>query len=91
MHRRIAAAEIARTLTARGHTNTLTGPAWRPGYRAPQASPKTVRLWHDGPDETEHLDRYAEVLREAGYTVTVEQSARQRPRIKITRQGEEQP
>lgn len=63
MHQRVFAAEVARALTARGHTNSLTGRAWRPGHRATQASPKTVRLWHDGPDEQNHLDRYAQALR----------------------------
>lgn len=89
MHRRIAAANVAQALTARGHTNALTGPTWRPGHRAQQASPKTVRLWHDGPDETEHLDQYAASLRAAGYTVTAEQPAGKRPSLRITRQGEE--
>lgn len=90
MHHNITAAEIARALTARGHTNTLTGPAWRPGHRATQASPHTVRLWHDGPDETAHLDQYAGALRTAGYTVTVEQPAGKRPRLRISRHAQEQ-
>ncbi|MER7801217.1 hypothetical protein ABTX71_12890 [Streptomyces parvulus] len=89
MHYCIAAAEIARKLTARGHTNSLTGPTWRPGHRATQASPKTVRIWHDGPDEQQHLDQYAEVLRAAGYTVTAERSANKRPRIKVTKHDKE--
>lgn len=89
MHQRIFAAEIARTLTARKHTNALTGPTWRPGHRATQASPRTVRLWHDGPDEQDHLDRYAQALQAAGYTVTTEQPAAIRPRLRITRQTKE--
>lgn len=83
MHHRIAAAEVARTLTARGHTNSLTG------HRAVQASPTTVRIWHDGPDETEHLDQYATALQAAGYTVTAERPAGKRPSLKITRQTKE--
>ena len=89
MHRRLAAAEIARTLTAHGHTNSLTGPTWRPGHRVTQASPSTVRTWHDGPDETDHLDRYATALRTAGYTVTTERTAGKRPTLRITRQTAE--
>ncbi|UPZ27692.1 hypothetical protein MUK60_07570 [Streptomyces sp. LRE541] len=87
MHHRIAAAEIARTLTARGHTNSLTGETWRPGHRAVQASPTTVRIWHDGPDEPDHLDQYAAALQAAGYTVTAERPAGKRPSLKITRQS----
>jgi hypothetical protein len=86
MHQRVFAAEIARTLTARGHTNSLTGPAWRAGHRVTQASPKTARLWHDGPDEPDHLDRYAAALRAAGYTVTAERRAGKRPSLRITHQ-----
>ncbi|WAL93954.1 hypothetical protein [Streptomyces sp. Je 1-369] len=89
MHQRVFAAEVARALTARGHTNSLTGRAWRPGHRATQASPKTVRLWHDGPDEQNHLDRYAQALQAAGYTVTAEHPAAARPRLRITRQTKE--
>ncbi|GAQ52091.1 hypothetical protein [Streptomyces acidiscabies] len=87
MHCRIAAAEIARTLTARGHTNSLTGPAWRPGHRATQASPRTARIWHDGPNEADHLDQYADALRTAGYTVTAEHPAGKRPSLRITQQA----
>jgi hypothetical protein len=86
MHYCLAAADIARKLTARGHTNSTAGPAWRPGHRATQASPKTVRIWHDGPDEQTHLDEYAVALRAVGYTVTVERPAGKRPRIKVTKQ-----
>lgn len=89
MHCRITAAEIARTLTARGHTNSTTGPVWRPGHRATQASPKTVRLWHDGPDELEHLARYADALRASGWTVTLEHPAGKRPALRITYQDKE--
>lgn len=91
MHHRIAATEVARGLTARRHTNSLTGPEWRPGHRATQASPTTVRIWHDGPDEQQHLDRYATALRAAGYTVTAEQSARKRPSLRVSRQTKETP
>lgn len=89
MHCRIRAAEIARSLTARGHTNSLTGLVWRAGHRATQASPKSVRLWHDGPDEPDHLDRYAVALRTAGYTVTVERPVGKRPSLRITHQTTE--
>lgn len=68
MTSRVAAAEIAQHLTARHHTNATTGPAWQPGFRTVQASPYTVRLFHDGPDEVHQLDQYAPVLREKGYT-----------------------
>lgn len=87
MHSRLFAAEIAHTLTVRGHTNSLTGPTWRPGHRCTQASPKTVRIWHDGPDEQPHLDRYATALRTAGYTVAAEHPAGKRPRLRITMQA----
>ncbi|MEU9792914.1 hypothetical protein AB0E27_20190 [Streptomyces sparsogenes] len=80
----IAAADVARHLTARRHTNSTTGPTWRAGFRAQQASPRTVRIWHDGPDETEHLDQYAQVLRAAGYTVTSERAKTKRPALRIT-------
>lgn len=86
MHQRVFAADVARALTARGHTNSLTGPTWRPGHRATQASPKTARLWHDGPDEQQRLEQYASALRAAGYTVTAEHPAGKRPRLRITRQ-----
>jgi hypothetical protein len=82
----ITAAEIARHLTNHGHTNTTTGPAWQPGYRPVQASPRTIRIWHDGPDETHHLDQYTETLRAAGYTVTAEPGTdSRRPTLRITR------
>ncbi|MEU9333169.1 hypothetical protein AB0D49_08385 [Streptomyces sp. NPDC048290] len=88
MHCRVVAAVIARTLTAQGHTNALTGPSWQPGHRATQASPTTARVWHDGPDETDHLDQYANALRAAGYTVTTERAAGRRPSLRISRQKE---
>lgn len=86
MHYRLPAAEIARALTARRHPDATTGPAWRPGHRATQASPTTVRLWHDGPDETDHLTQYADILRRLGYTVHTERPAQKRPRLRITLQ-----
>ncbi|MFF8656783.1 hypothetical protein [Streptomyces huasconensis] len=89
MHQRIYAAEVARALTARGHANSLTGPTWRPGHRSTQASPRTARLWHDGPDEPAHLDQYAQALRAAGYTVTAEHPHASRPRLRVTRQTKE--
>ncbi|MGW1015620.1 hypothetical protein [Streptomyces niveus] len=87
MHCRVFAADIARTLTARGHNNSQAGPTWRPGHRATQASPTTARIWHDGHDEAEHLDQYATALANAGYTVTPERAAGKRPSLRITQQG----
>lgn len=85
MTRTIIAAEIARHLTAARHTNTITGPSWQPGFRAQQASPRTVRLWHDGDGEQGHLDQYATVLRAKGYTVIPERGTlRRRPALRIT-------
>jgi hypothetical protein len=85
MTRRITAYEIAQHLTRAGHTNALTGPVWRPGHRAQQASPRTVRVWHDGPDETQHLDQYAARLRLKGYTVIPERgTTRRRPALRVT-------
>ncbi|MFG3085095.1 hypothetical protein [Streptomyces parvulus] len=89
MHYRIPASEIARKLTARGHNNTLTGPTWQPGHRAAQASPTTVRVWHDGPDEQAHLDEYAGILRTAGFTVTAERPSGKRPSLRISQQTKE--
>ncbi|MFD7996863.1 hypothetical protein [Streptomyces mexicanus] len=89
MHQRVIAAEIARTLTARSHTNSLSGPTWRPGHRVAQASPRTARLWHDGPDEQHHLDQYTVVLRATGYTVAAERPAGKRPSLRVTRQTKE--
>lgn len=86
MHCRVTAAEIARTLTARCHPNALTGAEWRPGHRATQASPRTVRVWHDGPDEAARLDQYADALRKAAYTVTHERTTGKRPALRITKQ-----
>ena len=80
----ITAAEVAHDLTGR-HTDSTTGPAWRPGFRAQQASPRTVRLWHDGDAEQDHLDRYAETLRAKGHTVILERGhLRRRPTLRIT-------
>ncbi|MEU2730080.1 hypothetical protein ABZ650_20425 [Streptomyces griseoviridis] len=87
MHERVFASDITRTLTARRHPSSTTGPTWRPGHRVAQASPRTARLWHDGPDEPRHLDQYAGALRAAGYTVTPEHAAGRRPALRITRQA----
>lgn len=86
MHYRIFAAEVARTLTASGHINALTGPVWRPGHRVTQASPSTARIWHDGRNEANHLDQYAGALSAAGYTVTAERTSGKRPSLRITQQ-----
>ncbi|NED73350.1 hypothetical protein G3I51_13555 [Streptomyces sp. SID9944] len=48
------------------------------------SSPRTVRIWHDGPDEQRHLDQYATVLRALGYTVTAERPKGRRPRVRVT-------
>lgn len=87
MTRTLAAADIARILTAHHHNNATTGPTWAPGFRVQQASPRTTRIWHDGPDETEHLDQYTALLRTRGYTVTTERKAGTRPRIRVTEPG----
>lgn len=82
----ITAAEIATELADHGHTNATAGPAWQPGYRTHQASPRTIRCWHDGPDETDHLGKYTETLRSLGYTVTPEPGTdSRRPTLRITR------
>ncbi|MFK0140682.1 hypothetical protein [Streptomyces murinus] len=85
MTSRVYAADIAHHLTDAGHTNTMRQPAWTPGYRAQQASLHTTRIWHDGPDEQQHLNQYAQVLRTAGYTVTAEHTDGKRPTIRATR------
>jgi hypothetical protein len=76
---------VADTLRDAGHTDSTKGLAWRPGYRVTQASPRTVRLWHDGPNEQDHLDQYARVLRCKGYYVTMEKPKGKRPRVKVSR------
>lgn len=87
MFRRIAAAEITRHLTRAGHTHSSATDTWQPGHRAQQASPTTIRIHHDGPDEADHLDRYVHTLRALGYTVTTEQRAGRRPSIRVTHRG----
>lgn len=82
--RRLPAYRVADDLREAGHPDATRGPAWRPGHRVTQASPKTVRLWHDGPDEQERLDQYVGVLRALGYYTTLEQPSGLRPRIRIT-------
>jgi hypothetical protein len=84
MTRCLPAFRVADDLHAAGHTDSTKGTAWRPGYRVTQASPRTVRLWHDGPDEQAHLDEYARLLRRKGYYVTVERPVGKRPRVKVT-------
>lgn len=76
---------VADHLRDAGHTDSTQGITWRPGYRVTQASPRTVRLWHDGPDEQQHLDQYARVLCRMGFYVTVERPKGKRPRVKVTR------
>lgn len=82
--RSIRATDVATHLTRARHTDSTKGPEWQAGHRATQASPKTVRLWHDGPDEQQHLDQYARTLRGLGYNVTAERPKGKRPRLRIT-------
>ncbi|MEC3995041.1 hypothetical protein VSR01_16470 [Actinacidiphila sp. DG2A-62] len=82
--RRIRACDVAHDLTAAGHSDATRGPAWTPGHRAVQASPRTVRCWHDGPDEQAQLDLYAVALRTRGYTVTPERGKAKRPALRVT-------
>ncbi|MFF9199988.1 hypothetical protein ACF09L_32755 [Streptomyces sp. NPDC014779] len=84
MTSRVYAATIATHLTDAGHTSSETGPAWAPGFRVAQASPYTTRIHHDGPDEQQHLDAYADALRALGYVVTAEHPDGRRPRIRAT-------
>lgn len=84
MTSRIHANDIAHHLTAAGHTNGDARPAWAPGFRVAQASPRTVRIHHDGPDEQHHLDQYAQTLRSLSYIVTAEKPTGRRPRIRAT-------
>lgn len=84
MTRCITACEATIHLRAAGHTDSTRGPAWTPGYRATQASLRTVRIWHDGPDEQRHLAQYTQTLRAAGFTVTAERQRGKRPRIRVT-------
>ncbi|WP_411130137.1 hypothetical protein [Streptomyces sp. x-19] len=81
---RTRACDVAHYLTAVGHPDSTRGPAWRPGHRATQASPRTVRCWHDGPDEQAYLDQYAAVLRTGGYTATLERAKGKRPALRVT-------
>ncbi|MFF7946990.1 hypothetical protein [Streptomyces griseorubiginosus] len=76
---------IADNLRDAGHADSTKGTCWRPGFRVTQASPRTVRLWHDGPDEQQHLDAYTRVLLRKGYFVTVETPKGKRPRVRVTR------
>ncbi|MGS2592052.1 hypothetical protein [Streptomyces hebeiensis] len=84
MSRRTTAREVADALAGHGHADSVHRTAWTPGYRTQQASPRTVRCWHDGPDEQQHLDQYAAILRTAGYAVTPERPPGSRPRLRIT-------
>jgi hypothetical protein len=85
MTSRITARDVADHLATTGHTDSTRGPNWTPGHRTQQASPRTIRIWHDGPDEQHHLDQYTPVLQAAGYTVTVERPRGRRPALRVTR------
>ncbi|WP_051797707.1 hypothetical protein [Streptomyces sp. NRRL S-337] len=80
----IRACDVAHDLTRAGHPDSTRGTAWRPGHRATQASPRTVRCWHDGPDEQAHLHQYAARLQARGYTVTLERRKGRRPALRVT-------
>ncbi|EDY43947.1 hypothetical protein [Streptomyces sp. SPB074] len=84
MTRSIPAYAVTDTLTDHGHPSSTHRHTWAPGHRVHQASPRTIRLWHDGPDEEQHLDEYAVLLRAAGYIVIAERPAGQRPRLRVT-------
>ncbi|GAA4823967.1 hypothetical protein [Streptomyces ziwulingensis] len=84
MTSRLPAFRVADVLAAAGHTDATRGLSWRPGFRATQASPRTVRIWHDGQSEAQHLARYVATLRPLGYYVTAERPAGLRPRIRVT-------
>lgn len=80
----IIANDVAVRLTNARHINAVRRSAWAPGFRVGQASPRTVRIWHDGPDEQLHLDAYAVTLNAAGYTVIAERSPSKRPALRVT-------
>lgn len=79
------ASDVIRRLKAARHVHSETGPVWRPGFRAGQASPRTVRVWHDGPDEADYLQRYADTLSRHGYYTTLEHRRGKRPALRIIR------
>lgn len=79
-----SAADVIRHLKAARHHHTETGPDWQPGFRAQQASPRTVRIWHDGPGEHTHLQQYLDALNGHGYHLTLERRAGKRPALRIT-------
>lgn len=78
------ASDVIRRLKAAHHIHSETGPAWQPGFRVGQASPRTVRIWHDGHDEVAYLEQYADTLSRHGYHVTLERRAGKRPALRIT-------
>ena len=55
-------------------------------YDVRRDSPYTVRVIHDGPQQRQHLEEYAQFLQALGYRTTIEQATDIRPlRLKITR------
>ncbi|MEW2351463.1 hypothetical protein AB0904_27820 [Streptomyces sp. NPDC006684] len=84
MASRLTAALVGQHLTAADHPSSVHRRKWAPGYRVQQDSPRTVRVWHDGPDEHPHLAAYADALRAAGCTVTPEHPVGTRPRLRVT-------
>lgn len=79
-----SASDVIRRLKAARHTHAETGPAWQPGFRAGQASPRTVRIWHDGPNEAVFLQQYADTLSRHGYHTTLERRTGKRPALRVT-------
>ncbi|WP_405883600.1 hypothetical protein OG747_36465 [Streptomyces sp. NBC_01384] len=75
MTSRIWTDEIDEHLTGAGHS----------GYRIRRDSPYTVRVIHEGPDPRQHLDQYTDLLRDLGYTATLERATDIRPlRLRVT-------
>lgn len=76
MTSRVWTGEIDEHLTEAGHS----------GYCLRQDSHYTARVIHEGPDPQQHLDLYAQLLRDLGYRATVEQATDIRPlRLRVTR------
>lgn len=73
---------VAEYLTLAGHN----------GHHTRQDSTRTVRVSHPGADEAQHLEQYAQTLRDFGYTVTPEQATDIRPnRLRVTRAANDYP
>ncbi|MGW6739702.1 hypothetical protein ACWGDX_02960 [Streptomyces sp. NPDC055025] len=83
--RRLRDKDIAEQLAAAGHEHSEfeAGP-WDPGFRVAQHGPRIVRVFHDGPDEEDHLAAYTTTLHQLGYAVVPEQE-RGGQRLAVTR------